>query len=111
MWWCLDEGNLPAPYDAKSPWVSDSVRFFLLALAAHFPLLGRGVELSVVLDVDEGFGSNGTKVREIGFLVVKHLERRLHLERLMRSPVLEVRRRHEQLPPHGPWRTESFPRV
>ena len=38
------------------------------------------------------------KVREVGFLTVKHLEWRLHLERLMRSPVFEVRHRHSQLP-------------
>ena len=53
--------------------------------------------------MNEGSGSNEAKVREVGFLAVKHLEWRLHLERLMRSPVLEVRRRHEQLPPHGRW--------
>ena len=47
----------------------------------------------------EGFGSDDAKVQKVGFLAVKHLEWRLHLERLMRSPVLEVRRRREQ-PPH-----------
>ena len=39
----------------------------------------------------EGSGSDDAKVREVGFLAVKQLEWRLHLERLMRGPVLEVR--------------------
>ena len=54
----------------------------------------------------EGSGSDDAKVREVGFLAVKHLYWRLHLECLiMRSPILEVRRRHEQLPPHRRWKT------
>ena len=36
-------------YDAGSFWVQDSVRFALLAIAAHFPFSGRGVELRGVL--------------------------------------------------------------
>ena len=78
--------------------VPDSVRFTLLALAAHLPFPGRGVELSGVLYVHEGSGSDDAKVREVDLRAVKHLECRLHLERRMRSPVLEVRRHHEQLP-------------
>ena len=102
---CLDESDVPALHDAVSLWVPDSVRFSLFAIAAHLPLPGRGVELSGVLDVHEGSGSDDAKVREVGFLAVKHLQWRLHLEGLMRSPVLEVRRRHEQLPPHRRWKT------
>ena len=85
--------------------VPDSVRFTLLALAAHLPFPGRGVELSGVLYVHEGSGSDDAKVREVDLRAVKHLECRLHLERRMRSPVLEVRCRHKQLPPHGRWKT------
>ena len=54
----------------------------------------------------EGSGSDGAKVREVGFLAVKHLESRLHLERLVRSPILKIRRRLEQLPAHGRWKTD-----
>ena len=50
-----------------------------------------------------GSGSDYAKVREVGFFVVKHLECRLHFERLMRSPVLQVCNRHEKLAPHGQW--------
>ena len=105
MRWCRDEGDVPTLHDAMSLRVPDSVRFALLAIAAHFPFPGRGVELSGVLDAHEGSGSNDVKVREVGFLTVKHLRWRLHLERLVRSPVLEARSRHEQLPPHGRWKT------
>ena len=42
-------------------------------------------------------------MQEVGFLAVKHFEWRLPLERLLRSPVLEVRGRPEQLLPHGRW--------
>ena len=102
---CLDKGDVSALQDAVSLWVPDSVRFSLLIIVAHLPFPDRGVELSGVLDVHKGSGSDDAKVREIGFLAVKHLELRLHLERLMRSPVLEVRRRHEQLPSHRRWKT------
>ena len=53
----------------------------------------------------EGFGSDDAKVREMGFLAAKHLEWRLHLKRLVGSPVREVRSRHEQLPSHGRCKT------
>ena len=33
---CLDEGDVPALHDGASFWVQDSVRFSLLAIAAHF---------------------------------------------------------------------------
>ena len=97
---CLDEGDDPALHDAVSLWVPDSVRF-VFAIAAHLPFPDRGVELS---EVHEGSHSDDAKAREVGFFAVKHPEWRLHLERLMRSPVLEVRRRHEQLPPHRRWK-------
>ena len=65
MRWCLDKGDVPALQNAMSLWVLDSVRFYLLAIAAHLPLPGRGVELSGVLDVHEVFGSDDAKVREV----------------------------------------------
>ena len=102
---CLDEDDALAFHKAASLWIPGSVRLALFAIDAHLPFPGRGVELSGVLDVHEGSGSDDAKVREIGFLAVKHLDWRLHLERLIRSPVLEVRRRHEQLPPHRRWKT------
>ena len=51
----------------------------------------------------EASDSDDAKVQEVGFLAVKHFEWRLALERLLRSPVLEVRSRPEQLPPHRRW--------
>ena len=51
----------------------------------------------------EGSDSDDAKVQEVGFLAEKHSEWRLPLERLLRSPILEVRGRPEQLPPHGRW--------
>ena len=98
---CLDEGDVPALHDAVRFWVPDSVRFSLLAIAAHLSFSDHGVELSEVLYVHEGSGPDDVKVGKVGFLAVKHLKWRLRLECLMRSPILEVRRRHEQLPPHG----------
>ena len=103
MQWCLDEGDVLALHDAASLWVPDSVRFTLLAIATHPPFPGRGVELPGVLDVQECSGSDDAKVRKVNFLSVKHLERLLHIERLVLSPVLEVRSRHEQLPPNRRW--------
>ena len=38
---------------------------------------------------------------------MKHLECRLRFKRLTRSPVLEVRRRREQILPHRRWETTS----
>ena len=98
---CFDEGGVPALHDAVRFWVQDSVRFAHIAIAAHLDFPDRSVELSGVLYVHEGSGSDDAKVRKAGFLAVKQFEWRLHLERLMRGPVLEARRRHEQLPPHG----------
>ena len=43
----------------------------------------------------ESSGSDGVKVRKVGFLAVKHLEWRPHLDRLVRSSVLGERSRHE----------------
>ena len=102
---CLDNGDVSALHDAVSLWVPDSVRFALLAKAAHLPFPGRDVELSGVFYAHEGFGSDDAKVRDVGFLAVKYLEWRLHLERLLRSLVLEVHHQHEQLPPHRRWKT------
>ena len=103
MRWCLDEGNVSALHSGAIPWVPDSVKLALLAIAAHLLFPVRGVELSGVLDVHETSDSDDAKVQEVGFLAVKHLEWRLPLERLLRSPVLEVRGRPEQLTPHGRW--------
>ena len=83
---CLNEGGVPFLHNVASLWLLDSARFALLAIAAHLPFPSRGVELSGVLDVHEGSGSDDVKVREVGFLAVKHLEWRLYLERLMLSP-------------------------
>ena len=69
----LIKGGVPALKDAASPWVPDSVRFALLVIAAHLPFSSRGVELSGVLDVQEGFGSDDGKVREVDFPAVKRL--------------------------------------
>ena len=96
--------TFPALHDAVSLWIPDSVRIALLAIAAHLPFPGRGGELFGVLDLYEGSGSDDAKVREVGFLALKNIEWCLHLERLMRSPVREVRSHHEQLPPHGRWK-------
>ena len=100
---CLDEGDVSALHSGAIFWVPDSVKLALLAIAAHLLFPVRGVELSGVLDVHEGSDSDDAKVQEVGFLAEKHLEWRLPLERLLRSPVLEVRGRPEQLPPHGRW--------
>ena len=70
----LGEGDVPALHDAVSLWVPDSVRFALLAIAAHLPFPGRGVELSKVLDLHEGYDPDNAKVREVDFLAVKHFE-------------------------------------
>ena len=59
------EGGVPTLHDAVSLCVSDSVRFALLALAAHLPFPGRDVELSGVLYVLEGSGSDDAKVQEV----------------------------------------------
>ena len=56
----------------------------------------------------EGSGSDDTKWRKVDFLVVKHLEWLLHLDRLVQSPVPEVRSRHQQLSPHGRWNTAIY---
>ena len=57
----LNEGDVPALHNAVSRWVPDSLRFVLRAIATHlFP--GRGVELSGVLGVHEGSGSDNSKV-------------------------------------------------
>ena len=53
----------------------------------------------------KGSRFDDAKVREVGVFAVKHLELRLHLQRFIRSPVLEVRHRHEQLPQHRRWKT------
>ena len=97
MRWCLDEGDVSALHSGAISWVPDSVKLALLATAAHLFFPVRGVELSGVLDVHEGSDSDDAKVQEVGFLAVKHFEWRLPLERLLRSPVLEVRGRSEQL--------------
>ena len=91
---CLDEGDASAIHNAASLKFLDSVKKYLLAIAAHLPFLGHGVELLEVLGVHKGSDSDDAKVREVGFLAVKHLEWRLPLECLVRSSVLEVRRRH-----------------
>ena len=59
----------------------------------------------------EGSGSDSANVREVGFLAVKHLERRLHLECLVRSPSLEIQSHHEQLPPYGRWEAAVYEHV
>ena len=100
---CLDEGDVFAFHSGAIPWVPDSVKLAPLAIAAHLLFPIRGVELSGVLDVHEGSDFDDAKVQEVGFLAVKHLEWRLPLERLLRSPVLEVRGRPEQLPPRARW--------
>ena len=100
---CLDEGDVPALQDAASLWAPDSVRLALLAIAAHLPSPGRSVKLSEVLGVHEGSGLDDVNGRKVGFLAEKHLEWCLHLLRLLRSPILEVRR-HEQLSPYGRWK-------
>ena len=74
MWRCFDEGGVPALHNAVSLWVPDWVRFTLLAIAAHLPFPGIGVDLSRVLDVLGGTDSDNANAREIGFLAVKHLE-------------------------------------
>ena len=94
---------VPALHDAASLWVPDSVGFVVLPFAAHLPFPGHGVELPEVLDVYKGSGPEDEKMRDVGFLAVKHIEWRLHLERLVQSPVLEVRSCHELLPPYGRW--------
>ena len=100
---CLDKGDVSALHSGAILWVPDSVKLALLAIVAHplFPV--RGVGFSGVLDVHEGSDSDDAKVQEVGFLADKHLEWRLLLERLLRSPVVEVRGRPERLPPHGRW--------
>ena len=80
MWRCLEGGDVSALHDAVSLWVPGSVSFALLAIAAHLPFSGRGVELSGVFYVHEGSGSDDAKVQKVGFLAVKHLEWRLPLE-------------------------------
>ena len=99
----LNKDDVPALHDAESFRVPDSVEVSLFSIAARLPFPGRGVELSGVLDLYKGSGFDDAKVREARFLAVKYIERRLHLERLVRSPVLEVHSRHEQLPPHERW--------
>ena len=74
----LDEGDVSALHNAASLWVPDSVRFTLLAIAAHLSFLGRGVELFEVIGVHEGSGSDDVKVRKVGFLAAKHFEWRLN---------------------------------
>ena len=101
MRWCLDDGDVPVHHDAASLLIPDSVRFTLLAIAAHLPSPGHGIKLSGVIDVHEDSGSDEAKVPEVGFLVVKHRERRLHFEPLTRRPVLEICTHHEQLPLYG----------
>ena len=59
----------------------------------------------------EGSGSDNANVREVGFLAVKHLERRLHLECLVRSPSLEIQSHHEQLPLYGRWEAAVYEHV
>ena len=44
-----------------SLWVPDTVSFDFVALAAHLPVQGRGVELSAVFSVHEVSGSNDTQ--------------------------------------------------
>ena len=100
---CLDKDHLPTLHDAANLCGPDSVGFSLLAFATHLPFPGRGIELSRVLDVHIGSGSDDAEMREVDLPAVKHLELLLHLERLVRSPVLEVRSRHEQLLPRGRW--------
>ena len=80
---CLDEGDVPAVYNAASLWVLESVGFVLLAIAAHVPFPGRSVELSGVLNGHEGSSNDDAKVREVGSLAMKHLEWRLHLKHLV----------------------------
>ena len=105
MRWHFDEGDVSALHDSVGLWVLGSVKCSLLTIAAHPPFPGHGVERLGVLDVQKASGSDYAKVREVSFLSVMHFEWRLHLERLTRSPVPEVRRRHEQLLPHGQWET------
>ena len=83
--WCPNEGDAPALHDAASLGVPDSVRFALLAIAAHFPSHTAASSFLECLMC--------TTV-----LAVKHLEWRPHLECLVQSHVLEARNRHEQLP-------------
>ena len=108
MWWCLDEGGVPALHKAASLWVPDSVKIAFVAIAARLPFSGRGVELPGILHVHEGSSSDGAKVQKVGFLAVKHLEWCLRLEHLVRSPVLQVRSHHEQPLPHGRWKAAVF---
>ena len=98
---CLDEGGVLAFHDTVSLWVLDSVRFALLAIAAHLPLPGHEFKLSEGLDEHKIVGSDDAK--KVDFLAVKHLEWRLHLKRLVRGPVLEVCSRHEHRPSYGRW--------
>ena len=65
---CLDEGNAPALHHAVSLCVSVSIGFDLLTVAARLPFPGHGVEISGVLDLYEGSGSDNVKVRGVGFL-------------------------------------------
>ena len=53
-----------------------------------------------ILDVHQGSSSDNATVRKVDFLTVKYREWHLHLECPVRNPVLKVRSRHEQLPPH-----------
>ena len=85
---CPDKGDVPALHDAVSLWVPDWIGFAVLAIAADLPFPGHGVNLFGVLNVHGGFASVDAKVREVGFLAVKHLEWRLHLRRLVRSVLL-----------------------
>ena len=62
MRWCLDEGDVPAHHDAVSGWVPGSVRFSLLATAAHLLFPGHGVEIFLVLREHEGSGSDDANV-------------------------------------------------
>ena len=94
---CLDEGDVPVLLDVASLWIPNFVGLTFLAIAAHLPFPGRGIELSVVVDVQQGSSFDDAKVRKVGFVALKHLEYRFHFEHLVRSPVLEVRRRHYQL--------------
>ena len=59
----------------------------------------------------DGSGSDNAKVREVGFLAVKYLERRLHFEHLVRSPALEIQSHHEQLPPYELWEAAVYEHV
>ena len=103
MRWSLDEGDVSALHSGAIPCAPNSVKIALLTIAAHLLFPVRGVELSGVLDVHEGSDPDDAKVQEVGFLAAKHFEWRFPLERLFRSPVLEIRGRPEQLPPNGRW--------